>query len=48
MVPREIIWWALEKKEISTRYIDVVTDVYNRVVIHVRTMEGETKAFLSL
>jgi len=29
-VPSEPMWWVLENKQVSCRYIDVIKDVYNR------------------
>lgn len=31
-MPRKIIWWVLEKKEISRNYIDVIKYMYDRIL----------------
>ena len=44
-VPREVMWWVLEKKHVSSIYIDMIKDMYDRVTTRVKTTEGETKPF---
>lgn len=44
-VPKEIVWWVLDKKGIPSRYIDLVKDMYDGVIISVRTIGGETREF---
>ena len=38
-VPREIIWWVLDKKWVLSRYIDIVKDMYDGAIASVRTTE---------
>ena len=45
-VPREVIWWVLEKKRVTKRYIELVKDMYDRVITIVKTTIGETSEFL--
>jgi hypothetical protein len=45
-VPRNIMWWALQKHEISSKYITLVKDMYNNVVTSVRTSDEDTNDFL--
>ena len=33
---REIIWWILEKKWVTKRYIELVKDMYDRAIIIVK------------
>lgn len=40
----KLIWWVLEKKEVSNRYIDMIKNMYDRVV-WVRIMKGKTNCF---
>ena len=44
-VPREIIWWVLDKKGVPSRYIDIVKDMYDGAIASVRTTGGETNEF---
>ena len=41
-VPRKVMWWALEKKRIPTKYITLIKDMYDDVVTNV---DGETSDF---
>jgi hypothetical protein len=44
-VPRNIMWWALQKHKISTKYITLIKDMYDNVVTSVRTSDGDTNDF---
>ncbi len=44
-VPRDVLWWAMLKKGIPRRYIDLVKDMYRGVSTNVRTCDGLTKDF---
>ena len=44
-VPRDVLWWAMMKKGIPRRYIDLVKDMYRDVSTTVRTCGGLTKDF---
>ena len=44
-VPREILWWALSRKGIPWKYIDIIKDMYEGVSTSVRTSVGETEKF---
>ena len=44
-VSRNIIWWALEKKGVTKRYIEMIQDMYSRAMTIVRTVVGETNDF---
>ena len=44
-VPREVIWWILEKKGVTKKYIELVKDMYDRAITIVKTTIGETSEF---
>ena len=44
-VPRDVLWWAMLKKGILRRYIDLVNDMYRDASINVRTCDGLTNDF---
>lgn len=44
-MPRDIIWWVLKKKEVTKSYIDVIRDMYEGVVITIRSPAGEASKF---
>ncbi|KAL6532562.1 hypothetical protein OROHE_013984 [Orobanche hederae] len=44
-VPREVLWWALAKKGVSRKYIDIIKDMYEGASTSVRTNVGRTKEF---
>ena len=37
-VPRDLTWWALEKKGVSKRYIEMIQDMYSGAMTTVRTV----------
>ncbi|KAL6559063.1 hypothetical protein OROHE_006432 [Orobanche hederae] len=44
-VPKEVLWWALAKKGISRKYIDIIKDMYEGATTSVRTNVGRTEEF---
>lgn len=38
---REIMWWDLEKNQMSDLWIDAIKYIYEKVVISMRIAEGE-------
>ena len=44
-VPIEVPWWVLEKKKITTRYIDLIKDMYDSSVITIRTAGRVSREF---
>ena len=41
-VPRDLIQWALKKKDVTKRYIEMIQDMYNGAMTTVRTVAGKT------
>jgi hypothetical protein len=44
-VTRNVMWWALQKHKVSSKYITLIKDMYDNVVISVRTSDGDTNNF---
>ena len=44
-IPRNVMWWALEKHKVPTKYVALIKDMYNKVVTSVRTNDGDTSDF---
>ena len=36
-VPRDLIWWVLNKRNVPQGYIEIIKDMYERAVTSVRT-----------
>jgi hypothetical protein len=45
-VSRNIMWWALQKHKVSSKYITLIKDIYDNVVISIRTSDRGTNDFL--
>jgi hypothetical protein len=45
-VPRNVMWWSLQKHKVSTKYITLIKDMYDNVVISVRTSDRDTNDIL--
>jgi len=41
-VPRNVMWWALEKNKVPTKYITLIKDMYKDATTFVRTCDGNT------
>ena len=41
-VLRDLIWWDLNKKNVSRGYIEIIKDIYEGAVTSVRTTCGQT------
>ena len=39
-VPKDLIWWILNKKGVANRYIDVINDLHDGYIMIVRTTIG--------
>ena len=44
-IPMMVMWWALEKHKVPTKYITLIRDMYDRVVTSVRAGDSETDTF---
>jgi hypothetical protein len=44
-VPRNVMWWALQKHKVSSKYITLIKDLYDNVVTSVRTSDRDTNDF---
>jgi hypothetical protein len=44
-VPRNAMWWALQKHKVSSKCITLVKDMYNNVVTSVQTSDRDTNDF---
>ncbi|EMS49145.1 Cysteine-rich receptor-like protein kinase 26 [Triticum urartu] len=44
-IPRNVIWWTLEKHKVPTKYITLIKDMYDNVVTSVRTSDVDTDDF---
>jgi hypothetical protein len=45
-VHRNIMWWALQKHKVSSKYITLIKDMYDNIVTSVRISDGDTNNFL--
>ena len=41
-IPNNVMWWALDKHKVPTKYVGRIKDMYNNVVTSVRTSDGHT------
>jgi hypothetical protein len=44
-VPRDVMWWALEKHNVLTKYITLIKDMYKDAMTCVRTCDGDISDF---
>jgi hypothetical protein len=44
-VTRNVMWWALQKHKVSSKYITLIKDMYDNVVTSVRTSDRDTNDF---
>ena len=44
-IPRNVMWWALEKDKVPTKYIILIKDMYKNMTTFVRTCDGDTTDF---
>jgi hypothetical protein len=44
-VPRNVMWWALHKHKVSSKYNTLIKDMYDNVVISVQTSDRDTNDF---
>ena len=43
-IPRNVMWWALDKHKVPTKCVGLIKDMYNNIVTSVRT-SGDTDDF---
>ena len=44
-IPRNVMWWALEKHKVPTKYITLIKDMYKKAMTSVWTCDGDTSDF---
>ena len=44
-IPRNVMWWALDKHKVPTKYVTLIKDMYHNAVTSVRTNDGNTDYF---
>jgi hypothetical protein len=44
-IPRNVMWWALDKHKVPTKYATLIKDMYNNAVTSVRTNDGNIDYF---
>jgi hypothetical protein len=44
-VHKNVMWWALQKHKVSSKYITLIKDMYDNVVTSVRTSGGDINDF---
>jgi Reverse transcriptase (RNA-dependent DNA polymerase) len=44
-IPRNIMWWALKRKLVPTKYVTLIKDMYTNVMTCVRACDGESDTF---
>jgi hypothetical protein len=41
-VSRNVMWWALQKHKVSTKYITLIKNMYDNVVTSIQKSDGDT------
>ena len=44
-IPRNVMWWALDKHKVPTKYVGIIKDMYNNVVTRVQTSDRDRNDF---
>ena len=44
-IPINVMWWALDKHKVPTKYVGLIKDMDNNVVTSVRTSDGDMDDF---
>jgi hypothetical protein len=44
-IPRNLMWWALDKHKVPIKCITLIKDMYDKVVTSIRTTDGDTNVF---
>ena len=45
-IPRNVMWWALDKHKVPSKYVTLIKVMYNNVVTSVQTNDGNIDYFL--
>jgi hypothetical protein len=45
-VHRNVMWWALQKYKVSSKYITLIKHMYDNIMTSVQTSDGDTNKFL--
>jgi hypothetical protein len=44
-IPQNVMWWALEKHKVPAKYIILIKDMCDNIVVSVRTSDGDIDDF---
>jgi hypothetical protein len=44
-IPRNLMWWALDKHKVPTKFVTLIKEMYDKVVTSIRTTDGDTNVF---
>jgi hypothetical protein len=44
-ISRNIMWWALKKKLVPTKYVTLIKNMYTNIVIYVRACDNVSNTF---
>jgi hypothetical protein len=44
-VSKNVMWWALQKQRVSSKYITLIKDMYDNVVTSIRISDGDINNF---
>ena len=44
-ISSNVMWWALDKHKVPTKYVGLIKDMYNNIVTSVRTSDENTDDF---
>ena len=44
-IPKNNMWWALDKHKVTSKYVTLIKDMYNNAVTSVRTNDDNTNYF---
>jgi hypothetical protein len=44
-IPRNLMWWALDKHKVPTKYVTLIKNMYDKAVTSVRTTDSDTNVF---
>jgi hypothetical protein len=44
-IPRNVIWWVLDKHKVPTKYVTLIKDMYNNAMTSIRTNDGNIDYF---